>query len=106
MVFRLTEEKDSASIKKSLDDTVHKLEQDQSTSKSWRATTADNREQWEELKSKIKERQRALKALVQEKKSGSIGQGEFDIKFRKLQDELTELEFQVYNMRLGTNISM
>lgn len=106
MVVRLTDEKDSESIKKSLDDTVHKLEQDQSSSKSWGSTMAGNREQWDELKSKIKERQRALKELVQEKKSGSIGSDEFESKFRKLQDELTELEFQVYNMRLGTDIRM
>jgi hypothetical protein len=29
---------------------------------------------------------------------------EFDSAFRKIQDELTELEFKVYNMRLGTKI--
>ena len=39
-----------------------------------------------------------------EKKAGTIGQDEFDRKYRKLQDELTELEFQVYNMRLGTSV--
>ncbi|MFW9848966.1 MAG: hypothetical protein ACFFF4_07485 [Candidatus Thorarchaeota archaeon] len=100
----MTDEKDSASIKKSLDETVSNLEQDQSSSKSWGSTMAGHREEWEVLKAKIKERQKALKELVREKKAGSIGQEEFDKKYRKLQDELTELEFQVYNMRLGTDI--
>ncbi|MDF1538938.1 MAG: hypothetical protein P1Q69_08545 [Candidatus Thorarchaeota archaeon] len=100
----MTDEKDSASIKKSLDDTVHKLEQGTSSSKSWSSTMTSNREEWEELKAKIGERQRELKELVNEKKAGSIGQDEFDLKFRKIQDELTELEFQVYNMRLGTDV--
>ncbi|MHA1906211.1 MAG: hypothetical protein ACW98Y_02870 [Candidatus Thorarchaeota archaeon] len=102
----MTDEKDSDSIKKSLDETVSKLEQDQSSSKSWGSTMAGNREDWEVLKTKIKERQKALKELVRDKKAGSIGQDEFDTKYRKLQDELTELEFQVYNMRLGTDISV
>jgi len=67
---------------------------------------ANNRDKWDKLKAKIGERQRALKELVNEKKAGSVGQEEFDLKFRKIQDELTELEFQVYNMRLGTDIKM
>jgi ribosomal protein L29 len=29
---------------------------------------------------------------------------EFEKQYRKLQDELTELEFKVYNLRLGTSI--
>ena len=39
-----------------------------------------------------------------EKKAGTIGHDEFEKKYRKLQDELTELEFEVYNMRLGTSV--
>jgi hypothetical protein len=41
---------------------------------------------------------------VTNKKAGIIGQDEFDENYRKLQDELTELEFAVYNMRLGTKV--
>jgi ribosome recycling factor len=102
----LTDEKDSAAIKKSLDETVQKLEQDPTSSERWGSTTKGHQEDWESLKSKIKNRQRALKALVMEKKAGSIGQDEFDRKYREIQDELTKLEFQVYNMRLGTNIEL
>ncbi|MFW9918122.1 MAG: hypothetical protein ACFFED_00830 [Candidatus Thorarchaeota archaeon] len=97
---------DPKEIKKSLDDAVKKLDQDKSVSERWGSTTSGNKERWEALKVAIKERQHALKELVREKKSGTIGQDEFDRKFRVLQDELTELEFQVYNLRLGTDIKM
>ena len=95
---------DSGKIKKSLDDIVHKLDQDADASKSWEQSVTSNKGEWEKLKGNIKERQKALKQLVTNKKAGIIGQDEFDQKYRKLQDELTELEFTVYNMRLGTNV--
>lgn len=91
-------------IKKSLDDIVEKLDQDADASKSWESSVTSRREEWEEIKKKIHERQKALKQLVADKKAGIIGVDEFDTKYRKLQDELTELEFTVYNMRLGTNV--
>ena len=91
-------------IKKSLDDIVHKLDQDANASKSWGASITSNKEEWEKLKKQIHERQKALKQLVTDKKAGIIGVDEFDEKYRKLQDELTELEFAVYNLRLGTNV--
>jgi hypothetical protein len=95
---------DSEKIKKSLDDVVHKLDQDANASKSWGESVISHREEWDNLKSKIKERQIALKQLVSDKKAGIIGQDEFDTKYKLLQDELTELEFTVYNMRLGTKV--
>ncbi len=91
-------------IKKSLDDIVQKLEQDTAASKSWESSITSHRDEWEVLKRKIHERQKALKQLVVDKKAGIIGVEEFDIKYKKLQDELTELEFAVYNMRLGTEV--
>jgi len=96
---------DSEEIKKSLDDVVHKLDQDAEASESWKKSVTTKKEEWENLKKKIHERQKALKQLVSDKKAGIIGQDEFDKKYRILQDELTELEFTVYNMRLGTNVS-
>jgi chromosome segregation ATPase len=95
---------DSEKIKKSLDDVVQKLDQDAEVSKSWEKSVSSNKEEWEKLKNKIKERQKALKQLVSDKKAGIVGQDEFDQRYRKLQDELTELEFTVYNMRLGTQV--
>ncbi|MHA1903214.1 MAG: hypothetical protein ACXADL_10640 [Candidatus Thorarchaeota archaeon] len=97
-------EEDSEGIKESLDDVVHRLEQDSASSKRWASAMSKNKERWEEIKKQIQTRQKALKDLVREKKAGSIGQGEFDKKFRVLQDELTELEFEVYNLRLGTRV--
>lgn len=91
-------------IKKSLDDIVEKLDQNADASKSWKSSITSRRDEWEELKKKIHDRQKALKQLVVDKKAGIIGVDEFDTKYRKIQDELTELEFAVYNMRLGTNV--
>ena len=91
-------------IKKSLDDIVHKLDQDKDASKSWSSSVTSNKEEWEKLKKEIHDRQKALKQLVADKKAGIIGMDEFDEKYKKLQDELTELEFTVYNMRLGTKV--
>jgi chromosome segregation ATPase len=96
--------KDPSKIKESLDDLVHNLEQDSSASTSWRDSVASNKEKWEQIKHQIHERQRALKQLVTDKKAGLIGVDEFEEKYRKLQDELVELETAVYNLRLGTDV--
>jgi chromosome segregation ATPase len=102
----LEEKKDPASIKESLDEVVDRLEQDQKSSESWGASVTSNRERWETLKNKIRERQSELKRLVVEKKAGTIGANEFEEKYRRIQDELTELEFEVYNLRLGTSVKI
>ena len=94
----------SEAIKKSLDEIVEKLDQDTDASQSWSSSVSSNREKWEELKEQIHDRQKALKQLVADKKAGIIGVDEFETKYKQLQDELTELEFTVYNMRLGTNV--
>ncbi len=91
-------------IKKSLDDIVQKLDQDADASKSWESSVTSNKEEWEKLKKKIHDSQKALKQLVADKRAGVIGVDEFDTKYKKLQDELTKLEFAVYNMRLGTKV--
>jgi len=91
-------------IKKSLDEIVQKLDQDAEASRSWGSSVTSNKEEWEKLKKKIHDRQIALKQLVTDKKAGIIGVDEFNAKYQKLQDELTELEFVVYNMRLGTKV--
>lgn len=96
--------KDATKIKKSLDNLVHNLEQDSSASTSWKDSVASNKESWEQIKAQIHERQKALKQLVTDKKAGLIGADEFEKKYRKLQDELVELEISVYNMRLGTDV--
>jgi hypothetical protein len=92
-------------FKKSLDDVIEKLDQSGDSSQTWGSTMSSNREKWASLKEGIRKRQRELKDLVRLKKAGEIGQDDFDARCRKLQDELTELEFEVYNLRLGTKIS-
>ena len=95
---------DPTEIKDSLDDLVQKLDQGKASSSSWNESLGENKEEWEQLKNKIKQCQRALKQLVTDKKAGLIGSDEFEEKYPKLQDELTELETTIYNMRLGTDV--
>lgn len=97
-------ERDPSQIKRGLDETVEKLEQSRPSSADWGDKMAANREKWEELKKKIHDRQKTLKRLVKEKRAGTIGEKQFNKKYRKIQDELTNLEFAVYNLRLGTDI--
>lgn len=95
---------DPAEIKESLDDIVKKLGQGTASSSSWNKSIEENKEEWEQLKSRIQQCQRELKQLVTDKKAGLISSDEFDEKYPRLQDELTELETAVYNMKLGTDI--
>lgn len=97
-------ERDPSQIKRDLDETVEKLEQSRPSSADWGKKMATNRDKWEELKKKIHDRQKTLKRLVKEKRAGTIGAKQFNKKYRKIQDELTDLEFAVYNLRLGTDI--
>ena len=98
------DERDTEKIKKSLDEVVHKLETDSESSESWGESVHSRPEEWKQLKEEIGKRQKKLKQLVLEKKSGTISPDEFEEQYTKLQDELTELEFKVYNLRLGTSI--
>jgi chromosome segregation ATPase len=95
---------DPKEIKESLDDLVQKLDQGKTSSVSWNESLGANREEWEQLKNRIQQCQRALKQLVMDKKAGLIGSSEFEEKYPKLQDELAELEMKIYNMRLGTDV--
>ena len=98
------EKKGKDEIKKNLDEIVTKLDQSTESSGAWQESVESNPEEWNRLKRQISEKQRALKELVMEKKSGRVGADEFEAKYKKLQDELSELEFAVYNMKLGTDI--
>ncbi len=112
MVFNLTGNEDTEAaqdpedIRHSLDDLIAKLEPTPETSGGWGAVMSEHKQEWERLKAQIHERQKALKALVREKKSGELSPEEFERKYREIQDELTALEFQVYNLRLGTDVKL
>lgn len=97
-------EKRGGDIRRELDEIVTKLDQSAKSSEAWDDSVSANPEEWEQLKRKISEKQKALKQLVDEKKAGRIGSDEFDAQYKELQDELTKLEFAVYNMKLGTNV--
>ena len=96
--------KDKDEIKRNLDEIVTKLDQSTASSDAWQESVSSNPEEWERLKRQISEKQGALKELVTEKKAGRVGPDEFAAKYKQLQDELTELEFAVYNKRLGTEV--
>lgn len=97
-------EGDPKQIRESLGEIVRRLDQTTSSGHSWGKSISANRKKWEELKREIAKRQKELKALVMDKKAGIIGPEEFEHRYRVLQDELAQLEFEVYNIRLGTHI--
>ncbi len=98
--------RDPERIRESLDEVVRKLEPETGSSGSWDTTVKTRRERWEELKREIGKRQKALKELVMQKRAGMVGPEEFERRYSILQDELTALEFEVYNMRLGTHVKL
>ncbi len=93
-------------VRDSLDEVVEKLEKSKGSSESWDSSIHEDSKKWEELKRQISEKQRELKRLVEAKKAGTLSHDAFETQYTKLQDELTRLEFEVYNMRLGTNIEL
>ena len=95
---------DPKEIKETLDELVQKLDPGKSSSSSWNESLDANKEEWEQLKRKIRKRQSELKQLVTSVKAGLIGRDEFQERYPKLQDELIELETVIYNMRLGTDV--
>jgi len=97
---------DPEEIRRSLEDIVEKLEPTARSSSGWGAVMAKHRERWNELKAQIHERQSALKELVKRKKAGEISADDFEREYRRIQDELTSLEFEVYNLRLGTDVKV
>ena len=71
---------DPAEIKESLDDLVEKLDRGKASSSSWSESMDANKKEWEQLKNRIQQCQRALKQLVTDKKAGLIGSAEFEEK--------------------------
>ncbi|MFX0133608.1 MAG: hypothetical protein ACFFDN_08190 [Candidatus Hodarchaeota archaeon] len=71
-------------------------------SAEWKKITTEHKEEFEKIKKKYREKQNELRQLIQDKKRGIVKGEEFDIKLNELQDELTELEFKIYKMRIGS----
>ena len=70
-------------------------------SKEWKKITTQNKEEFENIKKRYREKQNELRSLIMEKKLGSIKEEEFDIKLNELQNELSELEIKIFNLRMG-----
>ncbi len=96
----------SRRVRESLEQLIHELENDSEPSRGWGDTTERNRELWSHLKEQIHRRQRELKILVMQKRAGEISAEEFESRYRTIQDELTALEAEVYNLRLGTHVKI
>ncbi|MHA1230867.1 MAG: hypothetical protein ACTSRP_21810 [Candidatus Helarchaeota archaeon] len=86
--------------KEKLEDIISKLEKSNRDSEYWKKIVENNKEYFQQIKSKIKIKQDELKELVIQKQVGKIPETQFNEKLEKIQDELTELEFKIYKMRL------
>lgn len=89
--------------KKKLNKVIEQLEKTKDKeSSNWKKITTEHKEEFEEIKKKYREKQNELRQLILERKTGSVQGEEFDKKLNKIQDELTELEFKIYKLRIGS----
>ena len=86
--------------KKKLEDIIEKLDKTNQSSDIWKRIISENKEEFQALKKQIRSKQNELKELVINKQVGGLTQEDFDVKLKKLQDELSELEFEIYKLRL------
>ncbi|MHA1145283.1 MAG: DUF919 family protein [Candidatus Helarchaeota archaeon] len=88
--------------KEELNKIIKKLEETKdSKSLEWKRIVEANKEEFESIKSAIKEKQQELKTLVQRKRALQINNDEFEERVNKIQDELTELESKILTMRMS-----
>ena len=86
--------------KKKLEDIIEKLDKTSQSSDSWKKIISENKEEFQELKKQIRSKQNELKELVIKKQVGGLSKEDFSRKLQEIQDELSELEFKIYNLRL------
>lgn len=72
------------------------------TSSEWKKIITEHKEEFENIKKIIREKQNQIRKLIQEKKLGSIEKEEFNKKLNDLQNELTELESIIFYYRIGS----
>ncbi len=70
-------------------------------SNDWKKITTEHKEEFEVIKKSYREKQNELRQLIQDKKTGIVMGEEFDKRLDELQNELTELEFKIYKLRIG-----
>ena len=86
--------------KKKLTEVIDRLEETKKKSKAWKDIIDKNEEKFNEIKSQIKIKQQELRDLISKKNSLKLSKEEFEKKVDEVQDELSELEMKIYNMRL------
>ena len=87
--------------KKKLTEVIDKLEETKKKdSKIWKDIIDKNEEQFNEIKSQIKIKQQELRDLIGKKNSLKLTKEDFETKVDEVQEELSELEMKIYNMRL------
>ena len=69
-------------------------------SENWKSIIDQNKEKFKKIKTKIKEKQAELTALVRRKKAINISVEEFNEKSKELQGELYDLESKILKLRL------
>jgi len=86
--------------RKKLMEIIDQLDKTNKSSNKWKQIISENRDKFEEIKKSIKLKQLELKNLVVQKQIGEISQEKFNIEIKALQNELTNLEFEIYKLRL------
>jgi predicted nuclease with TOPRIM domain len=70
---------------------------------NWKQTIEQNKEEFEDIKGKIRQKQNELTNLVKKKNALTIGNEEFEEQTKIIQQELYELESRILNLRLKIN---
>ncbi|MFX1298850.1 MAG: hypothetical protein ACFFD2_28825 [Promethearchaeota archaeon] len=87
--------------KRKLEEILENLEKKQSNkSENWKLIIEQNKEKFDQIKMKIKQKQEELANLVKKKKAILISDSEFNEKTQIIQHELYELESQILKLRL------
>ncbi|MHA1784520.1 MAG: hypothetical protein ACTSVY_12920 [Candidatus Helarchaeota archaeon] len=90
-----------ADEKEKLIEIINKLEETKKKdSKKWKQIIEDNEEEFTKLKEQIKIKQKTLRELMVKKNAALLNQKEFEKELDEIQDELSELEMKIYQMRL------
>jgi hypothetical protein len=89
-----------AQSKKKLEKLLENLEATQG--ENWKEIIDKNKEEFEKIKTKIRQKQDDLTNLVKRKNALTINNEEFEVQTRIIQQELYELEARILKMRLQT----
>jgi hypothetical protein len=84
--------------RKKLEHYLENLEKSQSD--EWKKVIDHNKEEFNQIKQEIREKQNELSLLVKKKKALIIASDEFEKKSSKIQEELYELESRILRLRI------